>query len=117
MDVILSGGRLESLRRDVSARKCPGAQPLRPPLTLALLRKVAQQEGATCYHVVEHAGILENQGLIQDQPSRLADRAPPSKEQRGVDGVGHERWVRDKDEVMTEQMAGTSRMISSPPRE
>ena len=71
----------------------------------------------TCYHVVEHAGILENQGLIQDQPSRLADRAPPSKEQRGVDGVGHERWVRDKDEVMTEQMAGTSRMISSPPRE
>ena len=67
MDVLPSGGRLESLRRDVSARKCPGAQPLRPPLTLALLRKVAQQEGATCYHVVEHAGILENQGLIQDQ--------------------------------------------------
>ena len=56
-------------------------------------------------------------GPAEKRPSRLADQAPPSKEQRGVDGVGHERWVRDKDEVMTEQMAGTSRMISSPPRE
>ena len=56
-------------------------------------------------------------GPAERGTSRLADRAPPFKEQRGVDGVGHERWARDKDEVMTEQMAGTSRMISSPPRE